>query len=65
MIFFKGENITAGYGGADIIKNCNIQVEEGEIVVLIGPNGAGKTTLFNVIAGNLQSDSGEIILNDE
>ena len=32
MIFFKGENITAGYGGADIIKNCNIQVEEGEIV---------------------------------
>ena len=31
MIFFKGENMTAGYGGADIIKNCNIQVKEGEI----------------------------------
>ena len=41
MIFFKGENMTAGYGGADIIKNCNIQVEAGEIVVVIGPNGAG------------------------
>ena len=39
--FFKGKNMTAGYGGADIIKNCNIQVEEGEIVVVIGPNGAG------------------------
>ena len=26
MNFFKGENMTAGYGGADIIKNCNIEV---------------------------------------
>ena len=44
MKFFKGENMTAGYGGADIIKNCSIQVKAGEIVVVIGPNGAGKSS---------------------
>ena len=65
MIFFKGENITAGYGGADIIKNCNIQVEEGEIVVLIGPNGAGKSTVMKAMLGMLNLRKGSVKFNND
>ena len=39
MISLKGNNLTAGYGGVDIISNINLYVNEGEIVVIIGPNG--------------------------
>ena len=60
-----GKNLTAGYGGVDIIKDVNLEVNEGEIVVIVGPNGAGKTTLFNTIAGLYDPDEGNIILNNE
>ena len=43
MISLKGVNITAGYGGVDIINDINLYVNEGEIVVIVGPNGAGKS----------------------
>ena len=65
MIFFKGENISAGYGGVDIIKNCNIQVEEGEIVVLIGPNGAGKSTVMKAMLGMLNLRNGSVKFNND
>ena len=65
MKFFKGENMTAGYGGADIIKNCNIQVEEGEIVVLIGPNGAGKSTVMKAMLGMLNLRKGSVKFNND
>ncbi len=65
MIFFKGEKMTAGYGGADIIKNCNIQVEEGEIVVVIGPNGAGKSTVMKAMLGMLKLRDGSVKFNND
>jgi len=65
MMFFKGESMTAGYGGADIIKNCNIQVEEGEIVVLIGPNGAGKSTVMKAMLGMLNLRNGSVKFNND
>ncbi|MBP37551.1 MAG: ABC transporter ATP-binding protein [Candidatus Pelagibacter sp.] len=65
MIFFEGENMTAGYGGADIIKNCNIQVKAGEIVVVIGPNGAGKSTAMKAMLGMLKLKNGSVKFNNE
>ena len=43
-----GINLTAGYGGVDIIKKINVEVNEGEIAVIVGPNGAGKSTAMKV-----------------
>ncbi|SVC00525.1 uncharacterized protein METZ01_LOCUS253379 [marine metagenome] len=57
--------MTAGYGGADIIKNCNIQVEEGEIVVVIGPNGAGKSTVMKAMLGMLNLRNGSVKFNND
>ena len=56
--------MTAGYGGADIIKNCNIEVKEGEIVVVIGPNGAGKSTAMKSMLGMLKLKTGCIKFNN-
>ena len=64
MNFFSGTNMTAGYGGADIIKNCNIEVKEGEIVVVIGPNGAGKSTAMKSMLGMLKLKTGCIKFNN-
>jgi len=60
MISLKATNITAGYGGVDIIKNINLYVKEGEIVVIVGPNGAGKSTAMKSMLGMLSLSSGSV-----
>ncbi|QEM83573.1 ABC transporter ATP-binding protein [Halomonas binhaiensis] len=58
-------HVHKAFGGLKVINDCSFQVEQGSITGLIGPNGAGKTTLFNIIAGALSLDSGQIIYNGE
>ena len=60
MISLIGKDITAGYGGVDIIKNVNLYVNEGEIVVIVGPNGAGKSTVMKSILGMLNLSGGSV-----
>ncbi|WP_110654793.1 ABC transporter ATP-binding protein [Salinicola halimionae] len=56
-------NIRKSFGGLTVIDDCSIQVAEGSVTGMIGPNGAGKSTLFNIIAGSLMPDSGEVLLD--
>lgn len=61
MSFLSGENMVGGYGGADILKGCSIDVNEGEIAVIVGPNGAGKSTAMRALLGMLDLKQGEIL----
>lgn len=56
-------NVTKRFGGLLAVNNCSLSVRRGSITGLIGPNGAGKSTLFNMVAGNIVPDSGQIIFD--
>jgi len=60
-----GENMTGGYGGADILHSCTIAVEKGQIAVIVGPNGAGKSTAMKAVFGMLPLREGQVRLGGE
>lgn len=55
------KNISVKYGSFAAIHDINIEVKEGEIVVLLGSNGAGKSTTFRTISGLSKPSGGEIL----
>ena len=65
MSFLTAENMTGGYGGADILHDCTITAEEGEIAVIVGPNGAGKSTAMKAVFGMLNIHTGSVKLDGE
>ncbi len=66
MSYLIGENMTGGYGkGADILHDCTIGVEKGEIAVIVGPNGAGKSTAMKAIFGMLNLRKGAVRLDGQ
>ena len=64
MISLIGKNLTAGYGGVDIINDINLIVKEGEIAVIVGPNGAGKSTAMKSLLGMLGLTEGSVFFSD-
>ena len=65
MTALLGTAMTGGYGGADILKDCTIAVEAGEIAVIVGPNGAGKSTAMKAMFGMLDLRAGTVLLNGD
>ena len=55
-------SVSKHFGGAEVVSDITLKIEQGGIFGLIGPNGAGKTTLFNLIAGTFKPSRGEILL---
>lgn len=62
-MYLVGDGMTGGYGGADILKNCTVGVEKGEIAVIVGPNGAGKSTAMKAMLGMLKLRLGRVTLD--
>ena len=65
MTYLAGEMMTGGYGGADILHECSIGVDRGEIAVVVGPNGAGKSTAMKAVFGMLGLRTGRVTLDGE
>jgi multiple sugar transport system ATP-binding protein len=56
-------NVVKRYGDQIVIENLDLDIADGEFVVLLGPSGCGKTTLLNVLAGLLDVDHGAISID--
>ena len=66
MCLFKKQNILQKkYSGRTIIKDINIELNQGELVSLLGVSGSGKTTLFHVLSGLTTPEEGKVFLNGE
>lgn len=56
-------NISKSFDNMEILKNININVDEGEVVSILGSSGSGKSTIFNIITGLVKADSGNVEVN--
>jgi len=65
MSVLKSENLTKSFSFRPVVKGVNIDISSGEIISLLGRNGAGKTTTFQMIAGLIKPDSGDIFLDEK
>jgi len=63
--YLIGDSMTGGYGGVDILHDCTIAVDKGEIAVIVGPNGAGKSTAMKAVFGMLNIHKGKVVLDGE
>ena len=59
------ENLSRKFADVTAVDNIDIDVRDGDFLVLLGPSGCGKTTLLRMLAGLLEPTSGRILLDDE
>ena len=65
MATLQLQHISKLFPGVRALEKVSLSFYPGEIHALCGENGAGKSTLMNILAGNLQPDEGEIIINEK
>ena len=61
----KIENLAKSFGPRQILKDVNLELDDGKILTIVGPSGAGKTTLLRIIAGLETADQGQMQLDSE
>jgi len=59
------KNISKSFGEKEILKNINLEIKDGEFVVLVGASGCGKSTLLRMIAGLETQTKGDILIDDK
>jgi len=63
MAILEIQDLTAGYGNGDIIKNISFSLNKGEFLSVLGRNGSGKSTMIKAIQGLLRDRSGKILID--
>ena len=61
----KIENLAKSFGPRQILKDGNLELDDGQVLTIVGPSGAGKTTLLRIIAGLETADQGQMQLDSE
>ena len=56
------QDLSLGFGSVNVLQNLNLEIGEGEFLVLLGPSGCGKSTLLNCVAGLLDISEGSIFI---
>ena len=64
MANLKINDINKNFGSTKVLKGINLDINDGDFLVLLGPSGCGKSTLLNTIAGLETSNSGEILIDN-
>ena len=66
MADLKLTDIGKSYGGTvEVLKNINLDIETGELIVFVGPSGCGKSTLLRMIAGLEKITEGELLIDGD
>ena len=63
MAHLQLANVTKAYGTVQVIHGADLEIDDGEFVVLVGPSGCGKSTLLRMIAGLEEVTSGDVLID--
>lgn len=61
----EAQNIHKAYEGRTILQNISLDLSSGDVHVLLGPSGSGKTSLLRILAGLLDPDQGQVLLEEK
>jgi multiple sugar transport system ATP-binding protein len=64
MKTLKIEDLSKNFGTTEVLKKINLEIDEGNFLVLLGPSGCGKSTLLNIIAGLETINEGNVYIDD-
>lgn len=64
MATLKINELNKNFGSTEVLKGINLDIKNGDFLVLLGPSGCGKSTLLNTIAGLETSNSGDILIDE-
>ncbi len=64
MKTLKIEELSKNFGSTEVLKKINLEIDEGNFLVLLGPSGCGKSTLLNIIAGLESINEGNVFIDD-
>jgi len=64
MKTLKIEDLSKNFGSTEVLKKINLEIDEGNFLVLLGPSGCGKSTLLNIIAGLESINEGNVYIDD-
>ena len=62
-IIVELKHVGKRYGDTQVLKDVNIEIEQGKFYTLLGPSGSGKTTILRAIAGFLDVSEGEVLFD--